>query len=116
MSRIRLFVDEDASAAALVNALLNAGYDVLTASQAATEGEDDRKQLVFAASQGRVFYTLNSADFAALHAKFLTSGCRHAGIITIPEQRYSVGEKIRRILALLNVTAAEDMIDRIEYL
>jgi hypothetical protein len=116
MSRVRLYVDEDASEAALVNALLNAGYDILTARQAATEGDDDLKQLEFAASQGRVLYTLNTADFALLHAKLLASGRSHAGIITIPEQRYSVGEKIRRILAFLNATAAEDMVDRIEYL
>jgi hypothetical protein len=116
MSRIRLYVDEDAAETAIVNALLNAGYDVLTAHQASTEGDDDLKQLEFAATLGRVVYTLNTADFAILHAKLLASGATHAGIITIPEQRYSVGEKLRRLLAFLNATAAEDIVDRIVYL
>lgn len=116
MSRIRLYMDEDAAETAIVNALSNADYDVLTAHQAATEGDDDQKQLKFAASEGRAIYTLNTADFAMLHAQFLASGRSHAGIITFPEQRYGMGEKRRRLLAFLNSMTAEEMIDRIEYL
>jgi hypothetical protein len=116
MSRIRLYVDEDAAETAIVNALLIAGYDVLTAHEAATLGDDDPKQLEYAIFQGRTVYTLNTADFAMLHSSLLASGRTHAGIITIPEQRYSAREKIRRILALLNITTAEEMVDRIVYL
>jgi hypothetical protein len=116
MSRIRLYVDEDAADGAIVSALSTAGYDVLTAHAAATLGNDDLKQLEYAIFQERTVYTLNTADFAMLHASLLMSGRTHAGIITIPEQRYSVREKIRRILALLNITTAEEMVDRIVYL
>ncbi len=116
MSRIRLYMDEDAAEGAIVGALAMAGVDVLTAHQASLEGDVDLKQLEYATSQGRTIYTLNTADFASLHAAFLSSGRTHAGIITIPEQRYSIGEKLRRILEFLTRTSAEEMVDRIEYL
>lgn len=116
MSRIRLYVDEDAAETAIVNALASAGYDVLTAQQAGTNGDVDLQQLQFAASQGRTVYTLNAADFAILHATITTTGRHHAGIITIPGQRYGIGEKLRRLLAFLENANAEDMVDRIVYL
>jgi hypothetical protein len=84
MSRICLYADEDAAETAIVNALASAGYDVLTAQKAGTEGDGDLQQLEFASSQRRTVYTLNTSDFAILHAKFMTTGRHHAGIITIP--------------------------------
>ncbi len=116
MSRIRLYVDEDAAETAVVQGLINAGFDALTARQAFMLGDDDDDQLAFAASDGRVLYTLNVDDFARLHAEYLTKGREHAGIITIPEQRYGVGEKLRRILEALNRVTAEEMRSRIVYL
>jgi hypothetical protein len=116
MSRIRLYVDEDAAETAIVEAIVAAGFDVVTAAQVSRHGEDDEFQLDFAAGQGRVMYTLNVADFARLHAAFLTGGREHAGIMTIPAQRYGVGEKLRRLLDFMNRTTAEEMRNRIAYL
>jgi hypothetical protein len=116
MSRICLYADEDAAETAIVNALASAGYDVLTAQKAGTEGDGDLQQLEFASSQRRTVYTLNTSDFAILHAKFMTTGRHHAGIITMPGQRYGIGEKLRRLLAFLENTDAEDRVDHIVYL
>lgn len=66
--------------------------------------------------EGRVFYTLNTQHFSKLHRDFLAGGRHHPGIFTIPRQRYSIGEKIRRIAEFIESTTAEEMTDRIEFL
>jgi hypothetical protein len=115
MSRIRLYVDEDAAQHAVVEGLRSHGIDVLTVLEAGSSGESDEEQLTFAAAQGRVIYTLNVADFCRLHTDFLAAGRHHSGIIVIPRQRYSVGEKIRRLLQLIDSLTAEEMSGRLEY-
>jgi len=40
----------------------------------------------------------------------------HAGIIIIPDQRYSIGEKVRRLASFVSRTSAEVMINRLEFL
>lgn len=116
MSPIRLYVDEDAAVSAVVDGLRNSGIDVLTILDAETAGATDEEQLEFAATDGRVIYTLNVGDFCRLHAEFLSAGKDHAGIIVIPRQRYSVGEKIRRLTELLDTLSAEEMRNRLEFL
>lgn len=114
--RIRLFVDEDAMASALVNGLRARGIDVLTVGgEARTKLEDD-KQLEFATSQGRVLYTFNTSDFYQLHTEWLTQGKAHAGIVFAPQQRYTIGEQIRRLLKLMRMRSAEEMVGNVEFL
>jgi hypothetical protein len=102
MSEVRLYVDEDAGEAAVVQGLLARGFDVLTTADADRLGATDPEQLRFAAEHGRAIYTFNASDFARLHSEYLQNGIDHAGIIVIPEQRYSIGEKIRRLAGLLS--------------
>lgn len=116
MSEVRLYVDEDAGENAVVNGLRARGIDVLTTVEADQGGATDRDQLVFAAQQERTIYTFNVSDFARLHREYLLQGIDHPGIIVVPEQRYSIGEKIRRITAFLSSVTAEEMINRMEYL
>jgi hypothetical protein len=42
----------------------------------------------------------NARDFASLHREWLERGRSHFGILIIPQQRYSTGEIVRRILRL----------------
>jgi hypothetical protein len=116
MSVIRLYVDVDASEHAVVNALRQRGIDVLTAAEAGHEKFTDDRHFAFAASEGRSIYSLNARDFARLHSEYLASGRSHAGVITIPRQRYSTGEKVRRLSDLLESTDAESMKDTIQFL
>ena len=116
MSEIRLYVDEDASETAVMLGLRARGIDLLTTVEARRLGVSDQEQLEYAIHQRRALYTFNAKDFARLHREFLTNGRSHSGIIVIPEQRYSVGEKIRRIAALLHARTVESMTDQIEFL
>jgi hypothetical protein len=116
MSEIRLYVDEDAEEMAVVRGLRLRGIDALLTRDVGQLSAVDETQLAFAVSQSRSIYTLNLGDYARLHREYLQAGLNHFGIIVIPEQRYSIGEKIRRIAELVARTSAEEIIDQIVYL
>ena len=84
MSQIRLYVDEDAAAFALVEALRHRGVDVVTVLDAGMASATDEQQLVIATSQGRAIYSHNVGDFCRLHREFLVQSRQHAGIILTP--------------------------------
>jgi Tfp pilus assembly protein PilZ len=88
----------------------------MTALDARATGWSDERQLEFAASEGRVLFGFNVAHFSRLHAEYLSQGKSHAGIIVAPQQRYSVGEQIRRLVALMSAKTAEQMQGQIEFL
>ncbi len=113
---IRLYVDEDAMARALVQGLRARGVDVTTVLDAGMSEQDDRAQLEYAAAQGCVLYTFNVGHFCKLHSDYLARGKDHAGIIVVNRQRYSVGEQIRRLLRLINTKSAEDMRNSLYFL
>ena len=116
MSELRLYVDEDASEHAVIRGLRDRGFDLLTVQEADRLGLDDEEQLDFASEMDRAIYTFNIRDFAVLHREYLERGENHAGIVAIPRQRYAIGEKIRRLAALLSTTQTEDMRNQMEYL
>ena len=58
----------------------------------------------------------NSSDYLAVHSEYLMQGRHHAGIILAQQQRYSVGEQMRRLLRIINFRSAEAMQDQVEFL
>ncbi len=114
--QIRLFIDEDATSRALINGLRARGVDVTIAREEGRAGLDDAQQLEYASQQGRTIYTHNISDFYRLHTEYLSQGKTHAGIIFSPQQRFSVGEQMRRLLVLMSVKSAEAMKDEAEFL
>ena len=116
MSEVRLYVDEDAGENAVLHGLRARGVDVLTTVESNRCSATDQDQLAFAIQQGRSIYTFNVGDFALLHREHLQQGVDHSGIIVVPDQRCSVGEKIRRLSGFLSKVTAEEMINRMEYL
>ena len=103
-------------AQALVNGLRARGVDVLTVGEAARKRLEDDEQLEFATSQGQVLYTFNTSDSYQLHTEWLTQGKAHAGIAFAPQQRYAIGDQIRRLLKLMRMRSAEEMIGNVEFL
>jgi len=100
----------------LVAALRSRGLDVITASDAGLIEKPDEEQLAFAAAQECVLYTFNVSDFYRLHAEWVGAAREHAGMILAPQQRFSVGEQLRRILLLRAKTTAANMRNRVEFL
>jgi hypothetical protein len=100
----------------LVRALRLRGVDVMTAHDAGYIGEPDDKHLACAVAHGCALYSFNVADFMKLHRACLAEGRHHAGIILAQQQRYGVGEQMRRLLHLIGTKSAERMRDSVEFL
>jgi predicted lysophospholipase L1 biosynthesis ABC-type transport system permease subunit len=83
--------------------------DVTNAVDAGHAGSPDRVQLEHAAADGRVMFTYNVGDFFALHTQFRQEGRSHAGLILAVQQRYTVGEQLRRILRMNRERSSDDM-------
>jgi hypothetical protein len=114
--QIRLYFDEDAMDSDLVRALRLRGVEVLTAHDLGLINTPDEEHLVSATTNGLTLYSFNVGDYMALHSTYLTEGREHAGIILAQQQRYSVGEQMRRLLRLVSMKSAERMRNTIEFL
>lgn len=90
--------------------------DVTNAVDAGQAGTLDVEQLEHATAEGRVLFTYNIGDFFSLHTRLLKEGRSHAGVILAPQQRYSVGEQMRRILRMSGERGSAEMRDRAEIL
>ena len=114
--KIRLYLDEDAMDGDLVQALRMRGADVQTALEAGLIKRPDDEQLAYAARHERSLYSFNVADFMSLHTAYMAEGKHHAGIILAQQQRYNIGEQMRRLLKLIGTKSAENLRDNIEFL
>jgi hypothetical protein len=115
-SKIRIYLDEDAMDTDLVSALRSRGVDIITALEAGLIERPDDEHLAFAASQGCAVYTFNVSDFYRLHREWLAGDRQHAGMILAAQQRFSVGEQLRRILHLRSGIDAASMRNRVEFM
>ncbi len=113
---LRLYLDEDSMDQDLVHALRARGVDVVTALDAGMIERADEEHLRWATAEDRVLYSFNVGDFYQLHTSFLASGVAHAGIILAPQQRFSIGEQLRRLLRLAATYSPEEMRNRVEFL
>lgn len=111
-----LYFDEDSVNRALIRALRARGMDVTNAVDAGHAGTPDLVQLELASAEGRVLFTYNVGDFFALHTRLRLEGRSHAGMILAVQQRYSVGEQMRRILRMNRERSSEAMKDQAEFL
>ena len=100
----------------LILALRSRRITVITPLDAGLVGKPDHEQLAFSAEQGLVLYTCNISDFCRLHAEWVAAGREHSGIILVQQQRYSIGEQLRRILRLSASNTAASMTNRAEFL
>ena len=75
-----------------------------------------KQSLRAASEEGRALYSFNVADYYQLHTRFLTQGIAHGGIILAQQQRFGVGEQMRRLLNLIAKRTAEEMQNHVEFL
>ncbi len=113
---IGLYLDEDIMDNDLVEALRARGVDAMTVSEAGMLGREDHEQLTYATENRRAIYSSNIGHFCALHAQILAAAGNHAGIVLCHQQRYTIGEQMRRLLRLIAAVTAEDMQNRLEFL
>ena len=89
---------------------------MITALDAGMIEREDAEHLDYATEQGRILCSFNVGDFCRLHSEYLAQGKRHAGIILVRQQYYSVGEQMRRILRLVASRSADEMQNWVEFL
>ena len=77
---------------------------------------EDDDHLATASALGRTLFTHNTADYCVLHEHWIQQNRARSGIIVAPQQRYSVGEEMRRIVRLLSQRTAEEMLGRLEFI
>jgi hypothetical protein len=79
-------------------------------------GKSDDEQLAFAAEHGCVLYTFNVSDFYRLHTVWAGGEREHAGMMLAPQQRFPVGEQLRRLLRLRAATTTVRMRNQVAFL
>ena len=99
---MKFYIDEDSAQHRLIAALRSHAVDVLTSLDAGMNARDDESQLAMAVVLGRVMVSANASDFASLHQSWADQGRAHYGVLIIPQQRYSTGEIVRRVLRLVS--------------
>jgi hypothetical protein len=89
---LRLFMDEHVKAA-VTEGLRQRGFDVLTAQEDGSDGQDDEDQLDRATSLGRVFVSQDE-DLLSEGARRQTAGIDFAGIIYGHQLDLTIGQMI----------------------
>jgi Tfp pilus assembly protein PilZ len=74
-------------------------------------GYSDAEQLAWATTQGRVLYSFNVKDFCRLHAQILAEdNNHHTGIVVVPRQSYSIGDQVRGLLNIADLSVVNSRI------
>lgn len=110
---IHVYLDEDVDV--LVATLLRSrGFEATTAQQAEQLGKTDAQQLEYAISQRSTILTHNRTDFENLAREYFQQNRMHYEIIIAVRNPYQ--EVVRRLLAILNSTTADEMENQLLYI
>lgn len=108
-----LYTDEDVSV--LVAELLRVrGFSAVTTLEAGNLNASDEEQLEFAVAGQKIMLTHNRDDFVALAENYFATGQKHYGIIVAV--RRPPQQIVARLLAILNQTTADEMINQLLYI
>ena len=116
MSQVRLYLDEDSMRRSLIFALRARNVDVLTAAEANMINRQDDDHLAAASALGRTLFTHQHCRLLRFASAVDRRKRTHSGILVAPQQRYSVGEEMRRIMRLVRQRTAEEMLCRLEFI
>jgi hypothetical protein len=107
---IRFHLDENCDVAIAAGLRIH-GIDVTTTADAGLGGAADEEHIAHGLAEGRVTFTHDS-DFVTLHQMGIT----HAGISYCHQQKYSLGEIIRRLRLIWEIYEPDEFRNRLEYL
>lgn len=95
----------------VIEGLKRRGLDAISVQEIGLSSEEDIKILDKARNDGRIIYT-QDADFLRLHQ----TGHNHGGIIYHHPLAYSIGETIRKVMLLCEITLPEEIKGTIRFL
>lgn len=111
---LRVYTDESVPVAVAMG-LKQRGVDAWSARDAGNLGLSDEEQLEYAKREKAVIFT-HDDDFLRLAHEWTQRGKEHWGIIYVHEQKFGIGECIRRLLDYVLTLAPEEMKGRVEFL
>jgi len=76
----------------------------------------DVGQLEFAAGNEWVLVSHNIKDFARLHAAWMSQGRTHHGMILVQQDKFAMGEQLRRLQKVLTQKEEHGMQNELVYL
>ena len=109
---MKLLLDEHLSGV-VAEQLRRRGHDVVAVAHVELQGSSDEAILARAIEDGRAPVTNNIRDFRPLHARYLTTGVMHYGIVLVPASAYSfkrsgVGALVQGLDQLLTSSPSDD--------
>lgn len=110
-----LYMDDDTGIRELTEQASQLGIPAPRSDDLGMRGRTDIEHLRRAPSEGLVLVTCNRRDFLALHWDFLTRSEQHSGIVVI-DQEISKGERIRALLAFVQVATPKDVVGKVLFL
>jgi len=110
---IKLYLDENVHEA-IASSLKLRGYDVITVKESGKKGKSDIEQLKYAASQNRVIFTFDIADFYKIHSELILTGFKHDGIIL--SKQLPVGTIVKALSKLLSSVREDSIKNNIAWL
>lgn len=106
---MKLYLDDDSIAPALVLALRKAGHDVRTPAEAGLSGAPDPVHFRRAVREGRAILSRNYTDFEDLHHLIIDAGGGHPGVFIVrrdnPKRRNMSSHDIVRALRRLEAAS-----------
>lgn len=109
MADIVFYTNESVSVA-VSEGLKRRGVNAISARDAGNLGLSDEDQLAFANKNNLVIVT-HDDDFLSMAMEF-----EHNGIAYVHQEKYKVGDLIRRLKLLCETTQSENLINHVEFL
>lgn len=109
MAKLKFYLNESVNIA-VANGLIRRDVEAMSAKDVGNLGLSDEEQLNYAVKNNLVIVT-HDADFLSMAMNF-----KHRGIVYIHQQKYGIGDLIRRLKLLWEIAEQEDMLNHIEFL
>lgn len=109
MAKLVFYTNESVNIA-VAEGLKRRGVKVVSARDAGNLGLSDKEQLDYATRNNFVIVT-HDDDFLSMAMKF-----EHKGIVYVHQQKYRVGDLIRRLKLLGDIAEQKDMVNHVEFL
>ena len=114
MGALRIYTNESVDVA-VAQGLKRRGIDAWSVRDVGNLGLSDEAQLHYATKESAVIFT-HDDDFLRLPHEWTQQGHEHWGIIYVRQDKFSIGEYIRRLIDYALILEAEDMKNRVEFL
>ena len=92
------------------------GVETVSAYDEDQTGISDQAQLAHARTLGAAVLFTHDPDLIEIASEINHQGNEHCGVIFVEMHRLTLGECIRRLALYAEVVAAEEMVNRIEFL